>query len=91
MVSINKPALREPRHKSKQKQKISLTIGYLGYRASYAKNTASPTIPTTSGTITRAEDHGNWTPPHVSAMIREVVEPMTIRFPLCEWGEGLRC
>src|SRR5216683_3085615 len=44
--------------------------------------TPNPMRPITKGERTWADDHGYRTPPHVSPITTDVVEPMTRTFPL---------
>src|SRR6266403_1644330 len=45
-------------------------------------NTPNPTRPIIKGNRTRADDHGYRTPPHVSPITTDVVDPVTRMFPL---------
>ena len=58
------------------------TAGYFGTCNSYKIHIQKPTSPTTSGTRTLLEPHGNCTPAHVNATAHEQEEPITSMFPL---------
>jgi hypothetical protein len=46
-----------------------------------------PTKPTTKGARTWTDDHGKRTPPHVSPITREIIDPVIRIFPLPTKGK----